>query len=107
MSASNPQNLKCAAFETVTVEMSMSPATDVAGGTFQMNVRKKDGTSLLTVAGTVVDSTKGVVDFTLTSANTGTDVGIGAFDYDVWRTDAGNEKRLTYGDFQVTSEQWK
>lgn len=85
----------------------MKPAAQ-AGTNYELHVRSRPAAALLkTVVGSVIDASNGVVDFLLTSADTGTDIGIGSFDYDIWRIDAGNETRLVYGELVVTGEQWK
>lgn len=108
MSNPNPQNLTCAAFEAPAIRMTMDPATDITGWSLKLNVRNKDGDSLIaSITFTVESAGLGIASFPLSSSDTGTTLGIADFDYDIWRIDAGFEKRLVYGELSVGTEQWQ
>lgn len=100
------QPVAFAAWESPTLRVSMTPATDITGWTFQINVRRAGVVVLQSTTFVITDAANGVVSFTLTSAQTGA-MSPGDYDYDVWRIDAGNEKRLCWGTMIVLTEQWK
>lgn len=109
MSNPNPQPVAFAAYEAPTLTVTMTPATDITGQNFQLNVRRR-GDGAIAIQSTtfnVVDVVNGVFNFPLSSAQTGVTMGVGDYDYDVWRIDAGFEKRLTWGTMTVEVEQWK
>lgn len=105
---SNPQKVMCAAFEAITFQVTMSPATNISGQNFQLNVRDRNKAVLIaSTVFSITDSVNGVFTMPLATSQTGTTLGIGDFDYDIWRTDAGFEKRLVYGELLVGDEQWQ
>jgi len=104
----NPQDQRNSKYESPTMVMTMVVNGAIAG-TYQLNLRDQTNAAVLTVAGLVIDAgsatTPGKVAFTLTSTQTGPLLGV--YKYDIWRTDPGNEKRLTWGQWDWVSEQWK
>lgn len=106
----NPQPWTFSAYEAAKLEIEMTPAGDITGQTYELNIRKQDpdGTLVLHLTTfTVENITIGLFAFFLTSAQTGTVIGPGDFAYDVWRIDTGNEKRLVWGFLTVKGQQWK
>ena len=106
---SEPQNIGCAAFEAPNILMTMDPPTDITGWTFKLTIRVKE-TRVVKLASTLnnpVSLTVGTTKFPLSSSQTGTDIGVGDYDYDIWRIDAGLEKQLVWGEFSVRTEQWQ
>ncbi len=101
-----------AAYEAPTITIEMDANGSIAGQTFQLNIRDQAGTLLLSkTPATITDAgsstTKGEIEFTLTSTQTGVTLGPGDFKFDVWRTDAGFERRVAYGPFPLDKEQWQ
>ncbi len=103
----NPQTWAFAAYEAPVLKITMTPAEDITGQTFQLNIRKKDGTVVLqSTSFTVITAETGIFKFQLTKAQTGVTIGVGDFDYDVWRTDSGSEKQLVYGRLSARKGRW-
>lgn len=108
----NPQPWVFSAYEAVALTVEMDPrlTTPWTGSeTFELNIRDEDGNVKLQITTfTVTDFTNGVLTFgTISSAQTGATLGTGDYRYDAWRTDAGNEKRLTWGPLSIKPQQWK
>lgn len=105
----NPQTVTVAAYESPTLKVTMVPATNITGWTLQLNIRSAFGGPALIVStpAVVLDAVAGIFTFSLTSAQLGTVLGVGAFLYDVWRIDSGSEKRLVYGPLNIAAEQWQ
>ena len=123
----NPQAMQVSAYETVTFIVTMTPPLSsqtppqppwTGADTFQVNVRDDAGNVVLqSTAFTVTDFINGIVQFPLTSSQTGEfDVGGGDsvanptggdFQIDFWRTTPGSEKRLAWGPLTVLMQQWK
>jgi len=91
--------------------MTMSPVEDITGWTLEAHFRDRPvgstPTLLLTRSGVLSDPTNGVATFAIVSSETGTTLGAGDFDYDIWRIDAGSEKRLVWGELSVRDQQWQ
>lgn len=101
------QPVAFAKWEAPNLRVKMSPATNVSGWTFILNVRDSDGDVVLQSSSyTVTDTANGWIVFAVTSAQAAA-IGVGDFDYDIWRTDSGSEKRLAWGTLSVVSQQWK
>lgn len=90
------QNISTFIGEDVTITVTMSPLVDVSAWSFILKVLAPDGTSAIsqttgfTVTGTGV--------FTCIVASTTTDpLSQGVYQYEIWRTNAGNETVLSYG----------
>jgi hypothetical protein len=97
-----------AAYENVTLVVTMVPPVNITGASYQLNISNSDGTvALQSTTFTVIDLANGVFSFVLTSTQTGVTLGVGDRAYDIWRVDVGNEKRLVYGPMSVKAEQWK
>lgn len=108
MSNPNPQPVAFAAYEAPRLTVTMTPAADITGATFELNIRTPAQVVVLqSTTFTVTSLSAGIFYFTLTSAQTGTTIGVGDYRYDIWRTDSGNEKRLCYGPLAVEEEQWQ
>lgn len=104
----NPQAVAFSEWESPKLEITMTPPTNITGWTLQLNIRTEDGTIVLqmTPPSTIDDVVNGIFGFILTSAQAG-GMQVGDYKYDVWRIDAGFEKRLTWGTLTVLQEQWK
>jgi hypothetical protein len=87
--------------ENVPVQLVLNPATDITGWTFEMVIKVDPGDAggeLIEITSpTVDDATKGKATFTLTKTHTESLTAGTEYDYDIWRTNADNEKRLSYG----------
>ena len=110
--SSNPQNIQgLSAYESPNLNVTMLVPTNITGWTIQLNIRSEDeGTTTLLIqmtGPTITDNINGVFNFVLSSSQTGVTLGPGDFQYDIWRTDAGFEKRLTWGIMSILPEQWK
>ena len=117
----NPQQLSFSAYEGILLKVMMKPPLTTpwpGGATFILNIRDDAGNVVVQSSSFVVlDAVNGVVQFTLTSTQTGElDVGGGDsvsspvggdFLYDCWRTDTGSEKRLAWGPLIVLAQQWQ
>jgi hypothetical protein len=109
----NPQNIKFSAYETVIFEITMTTFGSIAGNTYSLNIRDKETNALLytNTSASIINvgspTTFGIVDVgPMSSTDTGT-LGPGDYLYDIWRTNTGQEKRLTYGTLTVLTEEWK
>lgn len=101
------QDIDWAQYEAPTVRVTMSPAVDITGATHRLNVRNQESGELVDYwTETVESSSLGIFTFDPTSAETGV-ITPGDYDYDIWRTDAGNEKRLVWGTLTVSRQQWQ
>lgn len=102
-----PQSLRWAQYEQVTVTVTMSPATSISGWTLAFTVRNSDGTLMVsktTASGiTITDAGAGIFTIALATADTGA-IPPGVYDFDVWRTNSGNETRLAYGPLVVDKQ---
>jgi hypothetical protein len=58
-------------------------------------------TALVAVAGSITDAAAGTFTSTLTATHTRTTLGAGVWDYQTWRTDAGGETTLAYGELKI------
>jgi hypothetical protein len=115
----NPQTVEFSAYEAVKFVVTMRPPLTTpwpGSATFELNIRTQLGEVVIQSTNfTVTDSVNGVVEFNLTSTETGDlspgdatpTPGGGDFLYDLWRTDAGNEKRLAWGPLIDLGQQWK
>ncbi len=103
------QSIEFAPYENVTIPVTMQPASSIAGLTFALNFRFAGvmvaGFPLNTFA--VIDQNNGIFSFTLNSALTGTFTPGETYDWDVWRTTAGQEAQLAYGQASCRLEWWK
>ena len=84
----------------------MSPATNIAGWTLQLNIRQGSTVILQATPPTINNATVGIFTFVLTSTQTGS-MTTGNYLYDIWRTDSGFETQLVYGGIYVSPEEWK
>ncbi len=88
--------------EDRTIGFAMSPVVDISGWTLLLTVEGDPETpKLISVAGVVVSASDGTFSVTLDDTTSGTDQSVGHYKYDVWRTDAGNERLLAIGSFIV------
>jgi hypothetical protein len=100
---SSQQEISFAAYQNITIQVTMSPVTNITGWTLQLNIAR-NGTSILTNTDpSITDETNGIFTFTLTSTQTGVTMGVGTFQYNVWRTDVGSETLLAYGLLNVSN----
>lgn len=84
--------------EDIQLDFTMNPVVDISGWTLSLNVEgNPESPKLITKAGTVTDGPNGEFSVTLTDADTGA-VAVGRYRYDVWRTDAGNERVIADGE---------
>lgn len=107
--AYSPQQVTLARYEAKTLRVTMSPATDVTGWTFQLTIRSA-GTAVLTVTNasfTITDAANGIFTVPLTSTQTGTLAAGAVYDFDIWRTNSGSEAQLVYGNVQVNPQQYQ
>ncbi len=111
MNDPNPQPIDAAPYETLTIAVTMDVVGSVSGGTFILNIRNDAGVLALQVNGTISvtgdATTYAVVNFVVTSNQTGVTLGLGDFKYDAWRTDTGNEKQLARGTFVLREQEWQ
>lgn len=88
-------------FTTYTTDTGTTPQ-NISGWTILLTVAKKRNSTdkLLSKAGSIVSESDGT--FTVTIEDTDLDpIEPGTYFWDVWRTDAGSERCLGYGQFQV------
>ncbi len=108
--ARTPQSVGIARYEAVTFTVTMDPATNITGWTFSLNVRSA-GQLLtgypVTVGFAITDAANGIFTVSLTSTQTAAFAPGAVYDYDVWRTNAGSEKQLAFGNLQVEPQQWQ
>lgn len=105
--AYTPQPVQLARYEPKTFRVTMSPATDVTGHTWQLNIRSAGTVVLQKTTFTVENTSSGIFKVTVTSAETAL-FSIGAiYDYDIWRTNSGSEAQLAYGMLEVLPQQWQ
>lgn len=105
----NPQAVAVSVWEAPRFRITMTPATNVSGWTLVLNIRStvQPGTLLLQLTSPIMeDAGVGIFYFTASSAQLGA-LGAGDFDFDVWRIDTANEKRLVWGPLNLLTEQWK
>ena len=86
-----------------TFKVTMSPATDIAGWTFILTIRQNGTSMFSTTTVTVNDSDNGVFSISMTATQTGT-LGLGYFDYDIWRTNSTAETQLVIGPLTGTPQ---
>lgn len=97
----NPQAFAGYAWEDLllTITMDPVPVGGIAGWTFILNVFDKNGCLVYTTtAFTITNATTGVFTCQLASVVTGSSLGVGVFDYEIWRTNVGSFKNLTNGE---------
>ncbi len=94
-------------YETINLQVAMSPEQSIAGFTLQLNIRRK-GIALLTVTDPVInDVLNGIFTFTITSEQTGA-LGTQPCYYDVWNTTDGEEAQLVpVGSLVIKPELWQ
>jgi hypothetical protein len=88
--------------EHVRLNFTMSPVVDLTGATLLFTLkaqRSRTMTNLFTVAGVLVSGPAGTFYVDITAAVS--DVPVGSYYHDVWRTDAGNEAQLSTGPVTV------
>ena len=85
--------------EDVQLNFTLAPVIDITGYTLAFAVEGVAHAKLIEAAGVVVSGPAGT--FSVTLADTDTDIKAGAYQYDVWRTDAGSERVLAVGIFRV------
>lgn len=88
--------------EAVVLNFTMTPVEDITGWTLALTVAAEYDQAppkTITKAGVVTDGPAGKSSVTLTSAET--NVTVGAYKYDLWRTDVGQERPLAVGVFNV------
>jgi hypothetical protein len=107
MANPNPQPIALSAFEAPTLTIIMFPPTDITGWTFTLSIRKGDTIKLRTSTFNVVDLAVGIITFNLSSTDTGTTIGKGLFEYDIFRTNSGGEKRITWGKLSLSDQEWQ
>ena len=104
----NPQPWSFYAYESPKLKVTMTPAEDITGQHFQLNIRTQAGVVVLqSTTFTVSSLSLGIFQFQLTSTQSGVTVGGGDFLYDVWRIDSGSEKDLVIGPLNVKKGRWK
>ena len=91
--------------ERADILLVMSPATDITGWTFEMTIKEEPDDELAELiqltSPTIEDVLLGKATFTLTKTQTLSLVAGVEYDYDVWRTNTSNERRLSHGLFQL------
>jgi hypothetical protein len=111
--ADNPQNLRWAQYEAVTIAVTMSANGSISGHTHAFTVKRPSGTAVLSkttgdgsiaVTTTGSGSTPGVFTITLSASVTGTVAAGNDYEYDIWRTNSGSEARLAYGPLHVDKQ---
>lgn len=86
--------------EDVTLRFTMNPVIDITGWSILFTVEGEPETpKLITDSASVIDGPNGIFDVTL--SDTQTEIGVGNYLYDAWRTDAGSERILAVGDFKL------
>lgn len=87
--------------EDVVLPFAMVPPTNVAGWTMAFTVRGASGVVISKTSSSgiaVTSEANGTWEVTLTDADTDT-LRPGTYLYDLWRTDANNERIVARGDF--------
>lgn len=107
--ARTPQAIEIARYEAAQITVTMDPVEDIAGWTFQLNIRS-GGTIVLQVLNpsfTIVSAPGGIFRVPLTSAQTAA-FAVGAiYEYDIFRTNSGSEAQLAFGNLTVLPQQWQ
>jgi len=90
--------------ETIKVTWTLEPLTDITGWTFLMTVSKQANSSakVFQATPTVVSGAAGTFAVDLLSATTAL-LPPGAYYWDVWRNDAGQERLLAFGVLSVAA----
>lgn len=90
--------------EAVTLNFTMAPVESIAGWTLLFTVTRAQGSSTKVIeqAGEIVSAVAGTFRFQLMTEQNA--VLPAAYHYDVWRTDAGNERLLALGTYTVANE---
>jgi len=88
--------------EVINLNFTMTPVVNITGFTFELNIAtsRANTVKIITQAGAIVSGPAGTYTIALTRAQTNT-LTPNVYAYDVWRTNAGNERILTTGDFTV------
>jgi hypothetical protein len=88
--------------EDIILSFTMKPKTNITGWTFEFTVVNQLGnvTKLISTGGSITNGPLGKFSIILTSAQTQT-FAPATYQYDVWRTNAGNERILSIGPFIV------
>lgn len=88
--------------EAVTLNFTMDPVEDISGWTLAFTAARSlgDPTKSIEEAGVVVSGAAGTFKVVLETAQT--DLSAGVYHYDVWRTDAANERVLAIGTMTIS-----
>jgi len=88
--------------EDIALNFTMTPVVNITGWTLELNIAtsRANTVKIITQAGAIVSGPAGTYTVTLTDIQTDTLIP-SVYAYDVWRTNAGNERILTTGDFTV------
>jgi hypothetical protein len=107
--AYTPQAVQLARYEPKTFRVTMSPATNITGHTFQLNIRSAGVVVLtkLNATFTIENAATGIFSTTVTSAETAALDPKGIYDYDIWRTNSGGEAQLALGNLEIIPQQWQ
>ena len=93
--------------EDVTLNFTMTPVENITGWTLQLTVTRALGsvTKVIQKTGEIISGAAGTFRFILVT--TDTDVAPEVYQYDVWRTNAGNERLLAIGTFTIADQSRK
>lgn len=102
-----PQGIRFAKYEAVTLACELESETaTISGWTFSLYIRRIGSTLLLQKAGSISSEGNGQFAFSLTTSETG-GLTVGTWDYEIWRTNSGNETRLAKGPVIVEPQAWQ
>lgn len=98
-------NITCFKGEAVVFTFTMSPTTDITGWhiSFTLKANAPDSVTLLTVAGVITAPAASGI-FTISMTHAQTNIAVGAYAYDVQRTDSGSEAVLSIGHLNIVQE---
>jgi hypothetical protein len=98
------QSIKVYRGEDITLSFTMVPSRDITGWVISLTIAKNynNPNKLIQVTGTVTSGPNGTFDVILTSAQL--DIEPGTYVYDVFRTDPGNLRILSVGEFIITAD---